>query len=104
MGTLADVSVSYAYINPSNLTNAFPWMAGVNSVQAFDAAVFQYLSSPDQWQTTKFENQLGCSNATNAVIRWERTVLCSKWVNEQWSLSCTAYYSESAWPPLTMHD
>jgi hypothetical protein len=87
-------SVSYAYLSPGNLSNAFPWMAGVSDVASFDAAVLEYFSNPYQWQTTKYVNELGCSNATNAVIRWERTVLCSQWVNEQWSKNCLAYYSE----------
>ena len=28
------------------------------------------------------------------MIRWERSVLCSQWVNSQWGRACTALYSE----------
>lgn len=56
-----------------------------------------YFSNPNQWEATKFEDQLGCSNASSAVLRYQRTVLCSNWVNSQWGRECTGLYSES--PP-----
>ena len=88
-------TVSYAYLSPSNLSNAFPFFDTVTDVASFDAGAFAYFSNPYQFETTKFgDSQLGCTNATSAVIRWERTVLCSQWVNEEWSTACLALYSE----------
>jgi hypothetical protein len=87
-------TVASSYINPSNLSNAFPWMDTVTDVTSFDIAALNYFTDPYEWQATKFERELGCTNASTAVIRWERTVLCSQWVNERWSVQCGQYYSE----------
>ena len=87
------VEVSSAYINPSNLSNAFPFFGNVKDVPSFDAGAFNYFSDVNQFKTTKFINQLSCYNASSAVIRWERTVLCSQWVNERWSAQCLGLYS-----------
>ncbi|KAK6906489.1 hypothetical protein I203_100474 [Kwoniella mangroviensis CBS 8507] len=96
LGSVVCPAYQYAYINPSNLSLAFPFFASVNSVASFDSAALAYFSNPFQYTNTKFGNeQLGCSNATDAVIRWERTVLCSQWVNERWSLGCTELYNSS---------
>lgn len=89
-------SVQYAYINPSNLSNAWPWLAGVTTVSQFDVAALNYFTDSSQWQQTKFVNQLGCSNATGTVIQYQRSRLCSNWVNSIWGRECTARYSESA--------
>lgn len=66
----------------------------MTDVKSFDAGAFGYFANQYQFEQTKFTRQLGCSNASQAVIRWERTVLCSMWVNEQWSAQCLAFYSE----------
>ncbi|WRT70939.1 uncharacterized protein IL334_007938 [Kwoniella shivajii] len=96
LGSVACPAYQYAYLNPANLSNAFPFFTNVNSVATFDAAALAYFSNPYQFTNTKFGNdQLGCSNASQATIRWERTVLCSMWVNEMYSLSCTALYNSS---------
>lgn len=87
-------TVQYAYLSPGNLSNAFPFFAGVTDVGTFDSGALGYFSNPDEFQATKFTHELGCSNATGAVIQYERTVLCSMWVNEQWSKACLANYSE----------
>ena len=87
-------TVQYAYLNPSNLTNAFPFFGGVHDVASFDAGALDYFSDVHEFKTTKFIEQLSCYNASTAVIRWERTVLCSMWVNEHWSLQCLGLYSE----------
>ena len=73
-----------------------PFFSTVTDVSSFDTGALDYFSNQYEFETTKFINELGCSNATNAVIRWERTVLCSMWVNEMWSTACLAYYSESS--------
>ncbi|ORY26810.1 hypothetical protein BCR39DRAFT_448703, partial [Naematelia encephala] len=96
IGSVACPGFSYAYLNPGNLSNAFPFFAGVKDVASFDAGALDYFSNQFEFQTTKFIDELGCSNATNAVIRWERTVLCSSWVNEMWSTACLANYNGSA--------
>jgi len=62
-------------------------------VRSFDAAALNYFSDPFQFRTTKFVNQLGCFNASQATIRYQRTVLCSMWVNEQWSAQCLSRYN-----------
>lgn len=59
----------------------------------FDVAALNYFVNPNQFQQTKFVDQLGCTNSSGAVIRWERSVLCSQWVNSQWGRACTALYS-----------
>lgn len=87
------LAVQYAYLSPSNLSNAFPFFAGVSDVRSFDAAAFEYFSDPYQFRTTKFTNQLGCTNASAATIRYQRTVLCSMWVNQQWSAQCLSRYN-----------
>ncbi|KAK8850747.1 hypothetical protein IAR55_004667 [Kwoniella newhampshirensis] len=97
LGSLACPAYQYAYLSPGNLSNAFPFFAGVTDVASFDVAALNYFVNPFQFTTTKFgDNQLGCSNASTAVLRWERTVLCSQWVNEQWSVECTALYNSSS--------
>jgi hypothetical protein len=88
-------AVQYAYVHPQNLSNAWPWLEGVTTVSQFDVAALNYFVNPDQFQQTKFVDQLGCTNASSAVIQWERSVLCSQWVNSQWGRACTALYSES---------
>ncbi|KAL7422756.1 hypothetical protein Q5752_002049 [Cryptotrichosporon argae] len=93
LGSSACPAFQYAYLSPGNLTAAFPLFGTVTDVASFDAAAFTYFSNPYQYQTTKFIQELGCSNASSAVIRWERTVLCSMWVNEHWSAECLAYYN-----------
>ncbi|WWC64969.1 uncharacterized protein I303_107583 [Kwoniella dejecticola CBS 10117] len=91
LGSLVCPAYQYAWINPSNLSLAYPFFANVNSVASFDSAALAYFSNPYQYTNTKFRSQeLGCSNASEATIRWEKTVLCSQWVNEKWSLGCTA--------------
>ena len=89
-------TVEYAYLSPANLSNAFPFFSTVTDVNSFDVGALNYFSNPDQFETTKFTKELGCSNASTAVIRWERTVLCSMWVNEEWSINCLANYSGSS--------
>nr|XP_019007710.1 uncharacterized protein I206_07344 [Kwoniella pini CBS 10737]OCF46491.1 hypothetical protein I206_07344 [Kwoniella pini CBS 10737] len=96
LGSVVCPAYQYAYINPSNLSLAYPFFADVNSVASFDSAALSYFSNPFQYTNTKFgTSELGCSNASDATIRWEKTVLCSQWVNEQWSLGCTALYTTS---------
>ena len=85
--------VQYAYLSPSNLSNAFPFFQDVTDVRSFDVAALNYFSDPYQFRTTKFINQLGCYNASQATIRYQRTVLCSMWVNEQWSAQCLSRYN-----------
>lgn len=48
LGSSACPAFEGAYVNPSNLSSAFPWMAGISSVAAFDAAVFDYFADPNQ--------------------------------------------------------
>ncbi|WVR08805.1 hypothetical protein IAU60_005863 [Kwoniella sp. DSM 27419] len=97
LGSVACPAYQYAYIAPGNLSNAYPFFSEVTDVASFDSLAIAYFSNPYQFTETKFGNeQLGCSNATNAVIRYERTVQCSKWVNEQWSLGCTELYNSSS--------
>jgi len=93
LGSVACPGFQYAYLSPSNLSNAFPFFSSVSSVSTFDVAALNYFTNPDQFETTKFLDQLGCSNASSAVIRYERTVLCSMWVNEKWSEQCLANYN-----------
>ncbi|WWD20911.1 hypothetical protein CI109_105389 [Kwoniella shandongensis] len=97
LGSLACPAYQYAYLSPGNLSNAFPFFSSVTDVASFDVAALNYFVNQYQFTTTKFgEGQLGCTNASNAVLRWERTVLCSQWVNEQWSIECTALYNSSS--------
>ncbi|WVQ95432.1 hypothetical protein IAU59_002529 [Kwoniella sp. CBS 9459] len=96
LGSVACPAYQYAYLSPSNLSNAYPFFSTVDSVASFDAAALEYFSNPYQFTNTKFgSEQLGCSNASAATIRYERTVQCSKWVNERWSLGCTELYNSS---------
>ena len=62
-------------------------------MRSFDAAALNYFSDPFQFRTTKFINQLGCTNASSVTLRYQRTVLCSMWVNEQWSEQCLSRYN-----------
>lgn len=96
LGSVACPGFSNAWINPSNVSQAFPFFTGVNTVGAFDAAFFNYISSADGYRRTKFGEQLACSNASQATIRYQRTVLCSQLVNEHWSQVCTELYNASS--------
>ena len=93
LAQILTIAVQYAYLSPGNLSNAFPFFAGVSDVNSFDAAALKYFSDPYQFRTTKFTDQLGCNNASSAVIRYQRTVLCSMWVNQQWSVNCLSRYN-----------
>ncbi|KAK1923324.1 hypothetical protein DB88DRAFT_346524 [Papiliotrema laurentii] len=93
LGSVACPGFQHAYLSPGNLSNAFPFFSEVTDVRSFDAAALNYFSDPFQFRTTKFTNQLGCSNASTATIRYQRTVLCSMWVNEQWSTQCLSNYN-----------
>lgn len=94
-GSTACPGFSSAYVNPANLSNAFPFFADVTDVASFDAGVYTYLSDANQYRATKFEGQLGCTNSSQAMLRYSRTVLCSSWVNSRWSIECFNLYSTS---------
>ncbi|RXK37045.1 hypothetical protein M231_05704 [Tremella mesenterica] len=98
IGSVACPGFSFAYLSPGNLSNAFPFFSKVTSVSTFDAAALAYLSDPYQYTKTKIVEQLGCGNVSTSteVIRWERTVLCSQWVNEKWSVECKELYDNSS--------
>lgn len=73
----------------------------MTDVASFDAGVFRYFSDPYQYRTTKFVREFGCTNSSQAMLRYARTVLCSSWVNSRWSVQCFNLYSE--WNLLGMN-
>lgn len=97
LGSVACPGFSNAWINPANVSQAFPFFTDVSSVGAFDAAFFNYISSQDGYRRTKFGEQLACTgDVSQTTIRYQRTVLCSQLVNEHWSQICTQHYNASS--------
>ncbi|KDN53096.1 hypothetical protein K437DRAFT_266030 [Tilletiaria anomala UBC 951] len=79
-----------AYINPQNLSEAWPWISGVTDVQSFDEQFDQYFSDPTRYHATKFQRQLQCNstNANNAALQYQRTILCGQFSQISYSAGC----------------
>ncbi|KAJ9125454.1 hypothetical protein QFC22_000415 [Naganishia vaughanmartiniae] len=98
------------------LVNAgYPEFTNVTDLATFDAAAVSYLGNLDEcefrrelWQdlsdvsgnppdrATKFgSDQLACTNATTAIIRYSRSILCSTWINAESSLKCFNLYTNT---------
>ena len=63
-------------INPANLTQAWPFFAGVFDVATFDAAFSAYLAPGGAFAKQKQKVELGCANyGADFVIQWQRSFL-----------------------------
>lgn len=61
-------------------------MSSVRTLAQFDRAVNQYLANT--WPSEKFDNELGCSNADSAVIRYQRTWVCGQLTSDTGAQGC----------------
>lgn len=79
-----------AYINPTNLTNAWPWFSNVVDVTSFDDQFAQYFTDVNRFTATKFNNQLQCNRSAvdNTTLQWERTILCGQFSQISYSAQC----------------
>jgi hypothetical protein len=79
-----------AYINPTNLSSAWPWMSAVTDVASFDSQFAQYFTDPTRFIQTKFVNQLQCNESAiyNTTLQWERTILCGQFSQISYSAQC----------------
>jgi hypothetical protein len=79
-----------AYVNPTNLTSAWPWFADVTDVTTFDQQFAQYFTDPTRFIATKFNNQLECNMTAvdNTTLQWERTILCGQFSQISYSAQC----------------
>ncbi|GHJ85545.1 hypothetical protein NliqN6_1947 [Naganishia liquefaciens] len=95
-GTITCPPWSTAWVNPMELANdGYPAFANVTDLASFDAAAISYIGNPGGYRTDKFANdELGCTNASNVVVRYSRTVFCSALINSQSSMDCFNRYSE----------
>jgi hypothetical protein len=72
-------------INPTNLTNAWPFFADVTDVASFDREFAAYIAPSGQFAITKQLRQLGCTGYANGnVLQYQRTFLvrrpsCCTW-------------------------
>ncbi|KAK0518546.1 hypothetical protein OC834_005988 [Tilletia horrida] len=79
-----------AYVNPTNLSNAWPWFTAVTDVQSFDEQFDLYFTDPNRYHQTKFQRQLQCNStaALNTTLQWQRTILCGQFSQISYSASC----------------
>ncbi|KAE8205786.1 hypothetical protein CF335_g2184 [Tilletia laevis] len=79
-----------AYINPTNLSQAWPWFTAVNDVATFDQQFELYFTDPNRYHQTKFERQLQCNStaAQNTTLQYQRTILCGQFSQISYSVSC----------------
>ncbi len=79
-----------AWVNPTNLTQAWPWFSLVNDVDSFDAQFDIYFRDPFRFHATKFNDQLQCntSAAMNVTLQYQRTILCGQFSQISYSAGC----------------
>jgi hypothetical protein len=79
-----------AYINPTNLTGAWPWFSAVTNVTTFDDQFAQYFTDRNRFIQTKFVNELQCTESAiyNTTLQWERTILCGQFSQISYSAQC----------------
>ncbi|PWN92661.1 hypothetical protein FA10DRAFT_220976, partial [Acaromyces ingoldii] len=79
-----------AYVNPSNLSSAWPWFSQVSDVQSFDDQFAQYFTDPTRFIATKLNRQLQCNRtgSDNTTLQWERTILCGQFSQISYSAQC----------------
>lgn len=80
------------YINPQNLSSAWPWMAQVNDVASFDDQFSQYWTDPTRFRRTKINIGLQCNRtgSANVTLQYERTVFCAQFTQISYSAQCNA--------------
>ena len=79
-----------AWVNPQNLSTAWPWFSAVTDVQSFDEQFSLYFSDPTRFTATKFNKQLQCNRtgAQNATLQYQRTILCGEFSQISYSAGC----------------
>lgn len=79
-----------AYINPQNLSRAWPWMSQVNDVDSFDQQFAQYWTDPFRFEKSKIHQGLQCNRtgSANLTLQWERTVYCGQFTQISYSAAC----------------
>ncbi|PWN31618.1 uncharacterized protein FA14DRAFT_91499 [Meira miltonrushii] len=80
------------YINPQNLSGAWPWMAQVSDVTSFDDQFSQYWTDPTRFTRTKINIGLQCNRtgSANVTLQYERTVYCAEFTQISYSAQCNA--------------
>ncbi|KAE8249992.1 hypothetical protein A4X13_0g4988, partial [Tilletia indica] len=89
-GSASCPSFQDAYVNPSNLSRAWPWFTAVSDVASFDQQFELYFTDPNRYHQTKFSRQLQCNStaAQNTTLQWQRTILCGQFSQISYSASC----------------
>lgn len=71
------------YINPQNLSRAWPFFENVYDVSSFDSQFSQYLSSSGQFQRTKIQNELQCYGSNPGLtLQYAQTFLCGEFTGK----------------------
>jgi hypothetical protein len=93
-------SFEKAYINPSNLTRAWPWMSAVSDVNTFDEQFALYWTDPNRFHLSKISSGLQCNRtgAANYTLQYERTLYCGQFTQISYSAACNANVE----PPITV--
>ncbi|KAK0544040.1 hypothetical protein OC846_006203 [Tilletia horrida] len=89
-GSTACPAFQDAYVNPQNLSKAWPWFTAVNDVQSFDEQFNLYFTDPTRYHATKFNRQLQCNStaAQNTTLQYQRTILCGQFSQISYSAQC----------------
>jgi len=89
-GSQACPAFQDAYVNPQNLSTAWPWFTAVSDVTTFDQQFELYFTDPNRYHQTKFQRQLQCNStaAQNTTLQYQRTILCGQFSQISYSASC----------------
>ncbi|CEH19481.1 hypothetical protein CBOM_06802 [Ceraceosorus bombacis] len=89
-GSVQCPSFQDAYINPQNLSSAWPWFASVTNVTTFDQQFAAYFTDPNRFLAEKLGRQLACNRtaALNTTLQYERTILCGQFSQISYSAQC----------------
>ncbi|PWN51172.1 hypothetical protein IE53DRAFT_61832 [Violaceomyces palustris] len=81
-----------AFINPTNLSNAWPWFSAVTDVHSFDEQFERYFNDENRFHKTKFNDQLQCNttNAERTTLQWQKTIYCSQFSQISYSAQCNS--------------
>lgn len=79
-----------AWVNPQNLSQAWPWFTAVTDVASFDEQFSLYFSDPTRFHATKLNRQLQCNTtaAQNTTLQYQRTILCGEFSQISYSAGC----------------
>ena len=81
-----------AYVNPSNLSDDYPFFNDVNSRESFDAQFEEYMNNTQEYREEKISIGLQCNRtgSDTIAVQWERTFLCSLFSERSFNSDCAS--------------